>query len=121
VAVEAASRLGRELVVVGDGPERQRLESIAGPSVRFTGFLDRPALVDLFARCHAYLVPGVEDFGIAPVEAMAAGKPVVGIRRGGVAETVVDGSTGVLLDQQDWRSMADAIERLDGLTLDSAS
>jgi glycosyltransferase involved in cell wall biosynthesis len=117
IAVEAATKTGRELVIVGDGPERKRLESIAGPSVRFAGFLDRAALLDLFARCHAYLVPGVEDFGIAPVEAMAAGKPVVGIRRGGVAETVVDGSTGVLFDQQEWRSMADAIERLDGLSL----
>jgi glycosyltransferase involved in cell wall biosynthesis len=121
VAVEACTLLGRDLVIVGDGPERVRLKGLAGPTVRFIGRLDRAAVLDLFARCHAYLVPGVEDFGIAPVEAMAAGKPVVGIRRGGVAETVVDGSTGVLFDRQDSRSLAEAIERLDGLSLDAAT
>jgi glycosyltransferase involved in cell wall biosynthesis len=118
LAVYAATALGRELVVVGDGPERARLESRAGPTVRFLGRIDRPSLLDLFARCHAYLVPGVEDFGIAPVEAMAAGKPVVGFRGGGVAETVVDGATGVLFDRQDGQAMAEAIERLEGLAFD---
>lgn len=113
--------MGRELVVVGDGPEPARLESIAGPTVRFLGRVDRAALVDLFARCSAYVVPGVEDFGIAPVEAMAAGKPVIGIRAGGVAETVLDGETGVLFDRPDVGSVVQAIERLDGLTLDPAA
>ena len=117
IAVEACTRLGRQLVVVGDGPERHRLERLAGPSVRFLGRVDRPTLTDLFARCHAYLVPGVEDFGIAPVEAMAAGKPVVGYRVGGVAETVVDGQTGVLFDRQDVDSLTGAIEQLDAMTL----
>jgi len=77
IAVEAANRLDRELVLVGDGPEKARLEALAGPKVRFVGRLPRPALLDLFARCHAYLLPGEEDFSMAPVEAMAAGKPVV--------------------------------------------
>jgi glycosyltransferase involved in cell wall biosynthesis len=119
IAVDACTALDRELVVVGDGPERERLEARAGGKVRFLGRVDRPALVDLFARCHAYLVPGIEDFGIAPVEAMAAGKPVVGFRGGGVAETVLDGETGVLFDRQDAGSMAEAIERLDGLAFSS--
>lgn len=118
IAVDACTALGRELVVVGDGPERAHLERRAGGSVRFLGRVDRPQLLDLFARCHAYLVPGIEDFGIAPVEAMAAGKPVVGYRGGGVAETVVDGSSGVLFDEQDSGSMATAIERLDGSQFD---
>jgi len=91
VAVRAATAARRQLVIVGDGPERERLESLAGPTVRLTGWLPRPELVDLFARCHAYVVPGEEDFGIAPVEAMAAGKPVVAFARGGAGETVVDG------------------------------
>jgi glycosyltransferase involved in cell wall biosynthesis len=121
LAVEACTRLGRELVVVGDGPERGRLEAIAGPTVRFLGRVDRAQLVDLFGRCHAYLAPGVEDFGIAPVEAMAAGKPVIGSRAGGVAETVVDGRTGILVDDPSAASLADAIERLDGLALDPAA
>jgi glycosyltransferase involved in cell wall biosynthesis len=107
--------------MVGDGPERARLESIAGPTVRFLGRVDRSALIELFAGCSAYVVPGIEDFGIAPVEAMAAGKPVIGIRAGGVAETVIDGETGVLFDQPDVDSVVQAIERLDGLTLDPAA
>jgi glycosyltransferase involved in cell wall biosynthesis len=117
LVVAAATRLGRELIVVGDGPERRRLESLAGRSVQFRGWVDRPALVELFARCHAYVVPGTEDFGIAPVEAMAAGKPVVGFRSGGVAETVVDGVTGALFDRQDVASTIAAIERLESLHL----
>jgi glycosyltransferase involved in cell wall biosynthesis len=119
-AVEACTQLGRELVVVGEGPERTRLEALAGPTVRFLGRVDRPTLLDLFRHCHAYLVPGEEDFGIAPVEAMAAGKPVVGLRAGGVAETVIDGSTGVLYDHPGGSGMAVAIERLETLALDPA-
>jgi len=119
-AVEACTQLRRELVVVGEGPERARLQALAGPTVRFLGRVDRLALLDLFARCHAYLVPGEEDFGIAPVEAMAAGKPVVGLRAGGVAETVIDGVTGVLYESPGGPAMAAAIERLDTLTLDPA-
>jgi len=121
LAVDACTALGRELVVVGDGPERARLEARAGAGVRFIGRVDRPALLDLFARCHAYLVPGIEDFGIAPVEAMAAGKPVVGFRGGGVAETVIDGETGVLFEVQDAGAMAEAIERLDGIAWSSGT
>jgi glycosyltransferase involved in cell wall biosynthesis len=113
LAVQAATRLGRRLVVVGDGPERTRLEGLAGPTVRFEGHVDRAALLELFARCHAYVVPGVEDFGMAPVEAMAAGKPVVALRAGGATETVLDGTTGIFFDQPTATSLADAIERLD--------
>lgn len=120
LAVAAATALGRKLVVVGDGPEATRLRGLAGPTVRFLGHVDRPTLVDLFTRCHAYLVPGVEDFGIAPVEAMAAGKPVIAFRAGGASETVVDGRTGILFERQDVASLAEAIERLDGLAFTPA-
>ena len=118
IAVQAASRLGRELVVVGEGPEQARLEAMAGSTVRFLGHVDRPTLVDLFERCHAYLVPGIEDFGIAPVEAMAAGRPVVALRAGGVRETVIDGQTGVLYDEPTVESLIAAIERAGQTTWD---
>jgi glycosyltransferase involved in cell wall biosynthesis len=118
LAVDAARLTGRRLIVVGDGPERRDLERRAGPSVHFEGVVSRARLVELFEGCHAYLVPGEEDFGIAPVEAMAAGKPVVAYGRGGVAETVVDGETGVLFVEQSPAAMAAAITRLDGLELD---
>jgi glycosyltransferase involved in cell wall biosynthesis len=121
LAVAAATASGRELVVVGDGPEEARLRSMAGPSVRFLGHVDRAQLIDLFARCHAYLVPGIEDFGIAPVEAMAAGKPVVAFRAGGATETVVEGRTGVFFDRPTADGLVGAIEELDRTTWDPAS
>lgn len=120
LAVAAAGVLGRDLVVVGDGPEAVRLRAAAGPTVRFLGTVDRSTLVDLFGRCHAYLVPGVEDFGIAPVEAMAAGRPVIAFRRGGATETVVDGVAGVFFDEPTSDALAGAIERADALAVDRA-
>ena len=116
LAIAAAGALGRDLVVVGDGPEGARLRTAAGPTVRFLGTVDRATLVDLFGRCHAYLVPGIEDFGIAPVEAMAAGKPVVAFGRGGATETVVEGVTGVFFDEPTPVALADAIDRVDALS-----
>ena len=118
LAVDAANATGRRLIVVGDGPERRALERRAGPSVTFEGFVPRARLIELFARCSAYLVPGEEDFGIAAVEAMACGKPVVAFNRGGTTETVVDGVSGVLFDEQSASSLGAALERLDGLDLD---
>jgi glycosyltransferase involved in cell wall biosynthesis len=118
VAIAAAKALGRELVIVGTGPEEARLRAMAGPSVRFMGRLDRPALREVMARSHAYLVPGEEDFGMAPVEAMAAGKPVVALRAGGALETVIDGVTGVHVATADPAAFAAGIERLEAITLD---
>ena len=118
--VEAARRLERELVIAGDGPELAKLRAMAGPNVRFVGPQDRDGVRDLLARCHAYVVPGDEPFGIAPVEAMAAGKPVVAFRAGGALETMVDGTTGVLFDEQTPDALVDALNRLDGLTFDPA-
>ena len=120
LAIDAAAAMGRRLIVVGDGPERRGLERRAAPGIEFKGWVDRGDLTELFAGCHAYIVPGVEDFGIAPVEAMAAGKPVIGFREGGVAETVIDGTTGVLFDRQDVDSVVAAIERLDTIAWDPA-
>ncbi len=118
LAVAAATRLGRPLVVVGDGPERHRLERRAGPKVQFLGHVPRPALVELMRACHAYLVPGVEDFGIAPVEAMAAGRPVVAYGEGGVTETVIEGRTGTFFSEPTADALMDALERLDKMPLD---
>ena len=118
VAVRACTSLGRHLIVVGEGPERRRLEALAGPSVTFMGHVDRQVLLDLFTRCHAYLTPGIEDFGIAPVEAMAAGKPVIAYGKGGATETVEDGVTGILVDRQEPDRFADAIRKVDDLRVD---
>jgi glycosyltransferase involved in cell wall biosynthesis len=89
--------------------------------VSFEGYVPRARLLELFGKCSAYLVPGEEDFGIAPIEAMAAGKPVVAIRRGGPAETVIDGLTGVLFDDQSVSGLTAALDRLDLLSFDRAA
>lgn len=111
LVVAAARRLGRRLLVVGDGPERARLEAAAGPTVRFLGWRDDAELATLYAGAQAFVFGAYEDFGIAPVEAQAAGRPVVGYRRGGAAETVRDGRTGVLFEEQSVDAVAEAIER----------
>ncbi len=118
LVVGACRRLGRRLVVVGDGPERARLEAIAGPETTFLGHVGRETVLEMFASCSAYVVPGTEDFGIAPVEAMAAGKPVIAFRAGGATETVLEGVTGVFFDDATVESLASAIERGDRLRLD---
>jgi glycosyltransferase involved in cell wall biosynthesis len=120
VAVDACTLLGRPLMVVGSGPELPRLRRAAGTTVRFLGHLPDAEVFALYARCRAFLFPGFEDFGLTPVEAQAAGRPVVAFRRGGAAETVTDGETGVLFDEQTPHALAAAMVRLDGLSLDPA-
>jgi len=94
LAVSACSRLSLPLTVVGDGRDRAQLQAAAGPTVRFTGRLSDREVRDALAGCGAFLFPGEEDFGIAPVEAMAAGRPVVAYAGGGALDTVADGVTG---------------------------
>ena len=113
LAVEACTRLGRRLIVTGEGPELARLRHLAGPSVDFLGRVDRAQLMELYAGAHAYILPGAEDFGIAPVEAMAAGKPVVAYGAGGALETVDPGRTGVHFPAPTVESLMDAIAELE--------
>lgn len=121
LAVQAATRTGRRLIVVGAGPERRRLEAMAGPSVEFVGHVSDAAVADLMARCRAFLFPGFEDFGIAPVEAQAAGRPVVAYARGGALETVVAGATGVFFEEQTVEALLAALEDLDGSRFDPSA
>jgi glycosyltransferase involved in cell wall biosynthesis len=120
LAIAAASRLGLPLWIVGDGPERRRLEAAAGPTVRFLGTLPDDEVAGLYARARAFIFPGLDDFGIAPVEAQAAGRPVVAYGRGGALETVVDGATGVLFEEQSVDALAEAIERVGATRFDPA-
>ena len=113
LAVEVCTRLGRPLVVAGDGEMMQQLKAKAGPSVRFVGRQDDAAVRELMARSRALLFPGEEDFGIIPVEAMSAGVPVIAYGRGGATETVVDGETGLLFSEQSPESLAEALQRFE--------
>lgn len=94
LAIRAAQRAGLRLVVVGDGRYRRRLEAIAGPETTFLGAAPDAVLADMYRRCRALLMPGVEDFGIVPVEAMACGAPVLAVGAGGALDTVLPGHTG---------------------------
>jgi len=113
--VDAATKAGLGLDVVGGGPALADLRARAGPTVEFHGELEDAAVTELLERCRAYCTPGWEDFGIAPVEAQAAGKPVISFARGGVLETVEEDISGVFFRRQDVDSLIDAIKRSDNL------
>ncbi|MDE3112827.1 MAG: glycosyltransferase [Chloroflexota bacterium] len=116
--VLACTRERVPLVVVGTGHWETHLRRIAGPTVRFMGPLPDPDVESLLSSCSAFVLPGEEDFGIAAVEAMAAGAPVIALRRGGAVETVVDGVTGVLYDDPSPEGFAAALARLRAQRLD---
>ena len=97
VAIDAFNRSARRLVVVGWGPERDRLAALAGPTVRLAGRVDDAELLELYRGCRGLILPGIEDAGIAPLEAMACGRPAIVLQDGGAAEAIEDGRTGVLI------------------------
>ena len=111
IAVDACTRLGRRLDVIGTGPELARLRRRAGPTVRFLGWQPDEAVREAVARCRAFLFPGEEEFGIAPLEASAAGRPVIAYGRGALTETVVDGVTGLFFHEPTTTALIDALER----------
>jgi glycosyltransferase involved in cell wall biosynthesis len=121
LAVEAFSRSGRRLIVIGGGEMLSELRAKAGPSVTLLGPQSFSVLRDHYARCKALIFPGEEDFGIVPVEAMASGRPVVAFGRGGATETVVDGVTGTFFKEQTIESLLDAVERCENAGLDPAA
>ncbi len=115
LAIAACNELQRPLTIVGNGPDRARLERLAGPTVRFLGRVADADLSRLLSRCRALLWPGEEDFGLAPLEAQASGRPVIAYARGGALETVRDGETGILFQPQTVSGVVTAIERADAL------
>jgi len=116
--VRAFSRTGRRLVVLGEGPYQEALQALAGTTVEFRGRASDADIHTYFSNCRGLIIPGEEDFGITPVEAMAAGKPVVALAKGGVLETVVEGKTGVLYSESSEEALLDAVERCEATTWD---
>jgi glycosyltransferase involved in cell wall biosynthesis len=122
LAVRAFAGRRERLVIVGEGSERPRLERLAAPNrnVTFLGWAGDEALEELFAGCRALIHPGVEDFGMAMVEALAAGKPVIACREGGAPDIVRSGETGLLLEAPTVEALRAALDRLAAMSFDPA-
>jgi glycosyltransferase involved in cell wall biosynthesis len=124
VAIRACAAAGAPLKVVGRGPEEARLRRLAatgGGHVEFSGWLEDAEIRDLYQRCRAVLMPGVEDFGMVPVEAQACGRPVVALAEGGAVESVVDGVTGVLVNDPSVEAFSAALRDVSSREFDSAA
>lgn len=109
LAIEAFNELGLPLVIIGGGPEEKKLKAMAQSNIKFMGRLSDEEIIKYYAKSKAFIFPGEEDFGITPVEAQAAGTPVIAYKRGGALDTVQDGKTGILFKEQTKQSLISAI------------
>jgi len=114
LAVEAFNKLGLELVIIGEGPEKKKLKKSAKKNIVILGWQSDRVVNKYYKNCAAFIFPGEDDFGIAPVEAMGWGKPILAFRKGGATETVIEGKTGEFFDSQHSAVLADGIRRLRG-------
>ena len=121
LAVRAFNQLGLPLRIVGEGRDRAALEAMAGPNVQFLGYLPDEAVREQMARCRAFIFPGEEDFGIAPIEALAAGRPVIAYGAGGALDTIEEGVSGLFFREPTPEALAEAVRRLEGLRFDPAA
>lgn len=114
IAIEAFKKLGFPLVIIGEGSEQKRLEGLAKgfDNIRFLGFKPDDAVAHYMQNCKAFIFPGEEDFGMATVEAMLAGKPVLALRKGGALESIIEGVTGEFFDDAHPVVLADGVRRL---------
>lgn len=119
LAVQAATRLNLPLKVGGKGRDLDRLKELAGPTVEFLGYVPDSDLPDLMARCKAFIFPGLEDFGITPVQAQAAGRPVIAYAGGGALDTVIPGKTGELFREMMVESLVAAMRNFDASAYDT--
>jgi glycosyltransferase involved in cell wall biosynthesis len=113
LAVRAFNQLDLPLVIAGDGRDREALKALAGPTVTFLGYVPDEDLPDLFARCKATILPGVEDFAITPVQAQAAGRPVIAYGAGGALDTVIEGETGIFFSEMTPEALAETVLEFD--------
>lgn len=118
LALEAFRGLSSRLIIVGQGTERRTLERLASSNVRFLGWVDDEVVRDHYLRCRAVLFPGIEDFGIVPLEAQACGAPIIAYRAGGALETVIEGKTGLFFDEQTAGSLHNAVLESENICFD---
>lgn len=115
LAVEAFNKLKMPLVIIGDGPEREKLEKMANSNIKFLGRKSDEIIKEYYSKCRAFIFPGEEDFGITPLEAMASGRPVIAYRKGGALETVVENKTGLFFNEQTLEELIDAINKFENM------
>ncbi len=121
LAIRACNLVGCKLIVAGDGRDREALEAIAGPTIEFRGRVSNEEAEDLMARCQAFLFPGLEDFGITPLQAQAAGRPVIAYAAGGALDTVIPGVTGEFFHEQTPEALAHLLTHFDSTRYDPAA
>jgi glycosyltransferase involved in cell wall biosynthesis len=121
LAIEAFNRLGRKLLVVGDGPDWRRLKRLAGPTIRFAGRVSDEQAAALLECAPALVITATEEFGIAAVEAQAAGRPVIALAEGGVRETVIDQETGLFYEEPSSEALAEVVAQFDPAAFDPAA
>jgi len=109
LAVAACTTLGLPLTVIGEGPDNEKLKKIAGPTINFSGHLTDEVIALEFASAQGFIFPGLDDFGITPVEAMAAGTPVIAYKAGGALDYIMPGKTGEFFDEQSVESLIEAL------------
>lgn len=112
LAIDAFNKLELPLVIIGQGRDEKRLKKMARSNIKFLGWQSDETVREYFQNCTAFIFPGEDDFGIAPVEAMSYGKPVLAYRRGGATETILEGVTGEFFDDPAAESLADGLRRL---------
>ena len=119
LAIEAMK--GRKLVILGGGPLLERLRASSGPNVELMGAVSRDRIIERLARARSLILPGVEDFGITPLEAMALGTPVVALGEGGVLDSVIDGMTGIFFDAPQVQSLVRALDAVESRSWDRSA
>lgn len=112
IAVEAFSKLGLPLVIIGDGPEKKRLKKTAGKNIKFLGHKSDEVVATYYRHAKAFIMPQEEDFGLTPIEAMRFGVPILALRKGGALETIKEGMTGEFFDDPIPEALADGVRRL---------
>jgi glycosyltransferase involved in cell wall biosynthesis len=118
LVIDTFNKLGLPLLIAGEGPRKEALEAISNKNITFLGRVSEEQLPDLYSKSKAFIFPGMEDFGMAPVEAMASGRPVIAFGKGGALETVQDGITGILFYEQSVSSLSEAVVKLENTPFD---
>ena len=120
MAIEAFSKMGKKLVIVGEGQDSAKLKALGNASIEFLGWRSDEDLRSCYQRAQALIFPGEEDFGIVPLEAMASGCPVIAFAKGGALETVIENKTGLFFSGQSVNDLSSAVGRFEQRTFDPA-